>query len=183
MRNEIPRKWEQFLDDLDSQMDRKTSLVCIGGFVIAMRYDFDRETSDLDFISCIPDEENNELLAFGGEGSALHKKHGVYLQQVTIAQMTECYEDRLTEMFPGRFKYLRLYTLDVYDLALSKLTRNSEKDREDLLRMVDSEDFNLHEFEERYDKEFRVYVEDTRHRTTFQFWQNLIREYLDEKGG
>lgn len=183
MRNEIPRNWKQFLNDLDSELDRETSLVCIGGFVIAMCYDFDRETSDLDFISCIPNEENNELLLFAGEGSALHEKHGVYLQQVTIAQMTECYEDRLTEMFPGRFNNLRLYALEVYDLALSKLTRNSEKDREDLLRMVNSEEFNLHEFEERYDKEFRVYVEDTRHRTTFRFWLNLIREYLDENEG
>ena len=34
-----------------------------------------------------------------GEGSALHKKCGVYLQIVGVAQIPLNYEDRLTEMF------------------------------------------------------------------------------------
>jgi hypothetical protein len=35
--------------------------------------------------------------------------------------------------FPGAFRNLRLFALDPYDLALAKLRRNSQRDREDVL--------------------------------------------------
>jgi len=176
MSSEIPKRWYSFLTDLDDNLDRQTGLVCIGGFVIAMQYDLERETSDLDFITCIPEESGQNLRGIAGKGSQLHKKHKVYLDQVTVAQTTECYEDRLTEIFKAGFKHLRLFSLDPYDLALTKLERNSQKDREDVLRMAGSVEFDLEEFKERYETEFKVYVEDGRHASTFDFWIELIEE-------
>ena len=35
-------------------------------------------------------------------------------------------------MFPGAYRNLHLMALDPYDLALSKLERNSQKDRDDV---------------------------------------------------
>ena len=42
------------------------------------------------------------------------------------------YEERLVEMSPGEFRNLRLCAPDPYDLILSKLERNSSKDRDDV---------------------------------------------------
>ncbi len=38
--------------------------------------------------------------------------------------MPENYDERLTELYAGRFKNIRLFVPDAYDLVLSKLTRN-----------------------------------------------------------
>jgi hypothetical protein len=43
---------------------------------------------------------------------------------VTVATVPFLYEDRLTEIVREPFTHLRLFVLDPYDLALSKLTRN-----------------------------------------------------------
>jgi hypothetical protein len=45
----------------------------------------------------------------------------------SVATMLEDYESRLKEMFPGRFKKLKILAADRYDLVLSKLERNSPK--------------------------------------------------------
>ena len=42
------------------------------------------------------------------------------------------YEDRLKEILPGALRYLRLLALDPYDLALSKLERNIQRDGDDV---------------------------------------------------
>jgi hypothetical protein len=44
----------------------------------------------------------------------------------------EDYEERLTEMFPGAYEHLRSCARDPYDLALSKLERNIQRDRDDV---------------------------------------------------
>jgi len=177
MRNAIPEPWNQFLHDLDNSLNRELSLVCIGGFVLAMLHGLERPTSDLDFIECRPKSECKGLLDIAGEGRRLHEKHGVFLQYVSVAQLPDNYEDRLVAMFEGNFRYLRLYALGPYDLALSKFERNSEKDRDDLLRLASVADFDPQEFEGIYEEEFKLYVKDRLfHRTTFEFWLELINE-------
>jgi hypothetical protein len=44
-------------------------------------------------------------------GSALHRKYKIYLDHVGVAHVPEDYEDRLTEIFTGTFKHLRLFVL------------------------------------------------------------------------
>ncbi len=78
-----------------------------------------------------------DLNPLAGINSPLHRKHRVYLQLVTVLEaFPEDYEERLTEMFPGAFSNLRLFALDPYDLALTKLGRNSQRDREDVLHLA-----------------------------------------------
>jgi hypothetical protein len=82
-------------------------------------------------------------------------------------------------MFVGEFRYLRLYALDPYDLALTKLERSSstQHDLEDVLHLARTLPFDLGIFRQRYEEEFKVYVEDNpRHRSTFDFWIKIIRE-------
>lgn len=76
-----PEPWSSFLADIDGTLDHHVVLHCIGGFAIAMLYDLPRPTVDVDCLSVIPLEETAPLQSLAGEGSALHKKHGVYLQR------------------------------------------------------------------------------------------------------
>jgi len=64
------------------------------------------------------------------QGSRFHKKYKVYLDRVGVAKVPENYEERPTEIFPKVFKHLRVLALDPYHLALSKLERNIQRDRD-----------------------------------------------------
>src|SRR5712692_7102398 len=121
---EIPEPWRSFLKELDGHATSETRLDCMGGFVVTQLYGFSRETSDLDVLLVAPQEQRTPLLELGIQGGALHRKYKVYLDYVGVAKVPEEYEERLTEMFPGAHKRLRLCALDPYDLALSKLERN-----------------------------------------------------------
>lgn len=127
----IPEPWRSFLRELDQRATAETRLDCMGGFVVRMQYGFSRETSDLDVLVIAPREQQAALLELGARGGLLHKKYKVYLDYVGVAKLPQDYEERLVEMFPGVHKHLRLCALDPYDLALSKLERNIQRDRDE----------------------------------------------------
>ena len=104
----------------------------MGGFVATLLYGLPRATSDLDVLLIVPQEQRASLLELGARGSMLHRKYKVYLDYVGVAKVPENYEDRLTEIFPGAFRHLRICALDPSDLALSKLERNIQRDRGDV---------------------------------------------------
>ena len=78
------------------------------------------------------------------------KKYQVYLQVVGVATVPLNYEDRLKEMFPGSLKHLRLFALDPYDLALSKLERNTQRDRDDVKHLARIIPLALNVLQDRY---------------------------------
>jgi hypothetical protein len=176
-RSDIPEPWRSFLTDLDELAGRETHLECLGGFVLTQLYGLARQTADLDSLSVTPHDQIKPLLTAAQRGSALQKKHGVYLDLVTVATVPEDYESRLTEMFPGAFKYLRLYALDPYDLALAKLSRNIQRDRDDVKFLARAVPFDLAILKERYEKELRIYVPSPqREDLTLQLWIEAIEE-------
>jgi hypothetical protein len=62
-------------------------------------------------------------------------------------------------MFPNApWKRLKLFALDATDLALSKLERNAERDRDDFLRLARAGLLDLVAFKERYFEEVRPYM-------------------------
>lgn len=129
--------WRSFLHDLDTRLKAAVALRCLGGFVVTQQYGLGRGTSDIDFlsISAVSAEDNVEVL--GGLGSELYKKYRVYLQYVGIATPPCDYADRLQRMFPkAQWTRLQLFALEPVDLALSKLERNSDRDREDVLGLA-----------------------------------------------
>ena len=156
--SEIPQPWRDFLHDLDQQASETVSLHCLGGFAVTICYGLPRATADIDVASIIPPSEGNALVESGCYGSALHHKHKVYLQRVGIVTLPENYEDRLVELFPGAHKHLRLYALDPYDLALSKLERNIQRDRDDVRYLVNTVPLIREALEDRYRTELRVYI-------------------------
>ena len=66
---------------------------------------------------------------------------------------------RLTHMFPNApWTRLKLFALDATDLALSKLERNAEPDREDFLRLARAGLLDLAAFKGRYFEQVRPYL-------------------------
>ena len=111
------------------------------------------------------------------EGGQLHQKYKVYLDQVSVAQAPYEYESRLLEMFPGVFRHLRLMALDPYDLALTKLERNIERDRSDVRYLARTVPFDLNILRERYTTELRPYLANPiREDLTLQLWIDDIEE-------
>lgn len=129
---QIPEPWRSFLSQVDEHLREKVELHCFGGFVVTMLYGLARLTADVDVITIVPGSERQHLLGLAGKGSELHRNYGVYLDFVTIASIPEDYDRRLTEMFPGAFKHLRLLAFNPYDVALAKLERNIQRDRDDV---------------------------------------------------
>ncbi len=170
-----PEPWLSFLRDIDDFVANETHFHCLGGFVVTVIYGAKRSTSDLDSISTVRTEPG--LLARAGEGSPLHKKHKVYLDHATIAQLPENYEDRLTEIFPRTFERLRLFSLDPYDIALSKIERNIERDRDDVKHLALVVPLDLEILKQRYYDELRVYVRnEDREDLTLKLWIEMIEE-------
>lgn len=132
----IPEPWHSFLSDIDAILADDVELHCLGGFVITVLYDLARPTADVDVIAITPRSEIQSLLSVGGLGSDFHRKHKVYLQLVGVATVPDGYEERLTAIAPESFKHLRLFALDPYDLALSKLERNTQRDRDDVRHLA-----------------------------------------------
>ena len=114
-----------------------------------------RPTGDLDVLEIAPREAGRAMLELGMQGGPLHKKYKIYLDHVGVAHVPDEYEDRLTEIFPKVFKHLRLFALDPYDLALSKLERNIQRDRDDVKHMARTVPFDLEVLKDRYEKELR----------------------------
>ena len=127
-----PEPWDSFFKELDEAVDTTVRVDCIGGFVVTLLYGLERPTADIDVIELAPRAAAETMMELGIRGGPLHRKYGIYLDRVAVAAIPENYEDRLVEMFSGTYSNLRLMALDPYDLALSKLERNSQKDRDDV---------------------------------------------------
>jgi hypothetical protein len=158
-------------------MHEEVRLDCMGGFVVTMVYGFSRPTADLDVLEIAPTAAGRTLLELGMQGSSLHKKYKIYLDRVGVAKVPENYEDRLTEIFPGVFKHLRLLALNPYDLALSKLERNIQRDRDDVKHLAKIVPFDLEVLKERYQNELRWQLGNPeREDLTLRLWIETIEE-------
>lgn len=175
--NLLPEPWFSFLSELDRAVDVEVRLDCMGGFVVTMVYGFSRPTADLDVFEIAPSEAGAQIRALGMQGGPLHKKYKIYLDQVGVVHVPENYEDRLRGIFPNTFEHLRLCALDPYDLALSKLERNIQRDRDDVKHLATSLPFDLETLKERYTKELRWQLGNPdREDLTLRLWIEAIEE-------
>jgi Nucleotidyltransferase of unknown function (DUF6036) len=156
--SQIAEPWNSFLSDLDRGLSTRLVLHCLGGFAIDLTYGLSRQSAGIALCEVAPITTKTDLLALAGEGSALHNKHSVCLQVVKMASLPYYYEERLTEAFRGAFRQLQLLVLDPYDLALSKLRRNSDVDIEDVKSLGASVPLDLNVLRLRYYEEVRPYL-------------------------
>ena len=172
MSPDLPSPWREFLGELNALLDEPIELHCIGGFAVVMGYGLPRGTNDLDYRTLVPYNRLNDLQRLAGPGSALARKHKVYVQHTGVESMPENYDERLTELYAGRFKNIRLFVPDAYDLVLSKLTRNIERDRQDVEFLARTKHLDPAVLRERYEKELRPILigPPSRHDATLEFW-------------
>jgi hypothetical protein len=177
MRRDLPPEpWHSFFLDIEEAFDEPIALQCIGGFAIAMLYGLPRPTVDVDFLAVVPADEIGRLDALAGKGSALHRKHGVYAQHVGIVTVPENYEDRLIPIFPDAYRKVQLAGLEAHDMALSKLERNSGRDREDVKFLAHAAPLDLVLLEDRYRLELRPYLAAAeRQDLTMRLWVEMLR--------
>lgn len=148
--------------------------------MVTQLYGLQRATGDVDVLSTLPPPDQ-KLIETGRRGSELHKKYGIYLDVVTVASLPYNYEQRLKEMFPGIYPHLRLPALDPYDLALTKLSRNIERDREDVKYLARTIPFDLEVLQKRYQDELLPYMtgNPSEHDLTMELWIQMIQEERD----
>jgi len=173
---QIPEPWRSFLAEVDASLPAPLALHCFGGFVVTVRYGLARFTADVDVFLSAPGGAGR-LPSLAGKGSELHRKHGVYLDFVAIASVPEDYDQRLTELFPGAFNRLRLLAFDPYDIALAKLERNTQRDREDVKHLAHTIPFDPAVLQERYEKELRPLLGNpAREDLTLRLWLEMLAE-------
>ena len=173
----VPEPWRSFLRDLNAQLTAPMDLHCIGGFTVAMCYGLARPTGDIDVLDVVPGARLGELLDLAQEGGSLARKYRVHIQKVSVAHLPEDYVSRLGEMFPGAYSRLRLLAPDPYDLALSKLERNSDQDFEDVKHLARAASLDLERLRHRYESEQRALVlRPEREDLTLQLWIDAIAE-------
>lgn len=173
----IPEPWFSFLRGLDALASETVRMDCIGGFVVTVLHGLSRATADVDVLEIAPRSAADAFSKVAMLGGPLFQKYGVYLDRVTVAQPPYEYESRLQEMFPGTFRHLHLMALDPYDLALTKLERNIERDRNDVRYLARTVPFDLDLFRERYQSELRPYLGNPkREDMTLNLWIEAIEE-------
>jgi hypothetical protein len=170
----LPSPWIDFLTELDQMLEVSLELHCIGGFVLVYFYGLPRSTGDIDYYSAVPADVN--LSEMAGRGSKLHKKHKVALHKVAVTTLPENYASRLTEMLPGQFTNLRLFVPNPYDCILSKLDRNSTKDRDDAQYLFRTQRLDVRTLRHRYNTELRGLLmgPDNRHDKTLELWIEIF---------
>ena len=165
--------WRSFLRDLDAALKGSIELRCLGGFVVAQHYGIGRETADIDFLAAVAQSSEDDIETLAGLGSVLHRRYRVYVQRVGVATPPSGYADRVARMFPAAtWKRLKLFALDATDLALTKLERNAERDREDVLRLAQAGLLNPRDLKDRYVNELRPYLlgKQAWHDKTLELW-------------
>lgn len=180
---EIPRPWNEFLRDLDHAVSAPAEAVALGGFVMSVQYGMPRATGDIDLLFVSSDRVRDELLTAGGRGSPLHRKHRLYVDYVVLTVEPADCRNRAIEMFPDSLVSLRLLCLDPYDLALTKLDRNSPKDRSDFQYLAHAVPLDFSLLRDRFETDVASYVWEApanKLRQTLDLW---IGEAEEMRGG
>lgn len=75
-------------------------------------------------------------------------------------------------MFPGAWIHLQVFALEAHDLALSKLERNIERDRDDVQQLARAGHLKAEILRERYYTELRpnLVAHEEWHDLTLQLW-------------
>ena len=169
--------WRSFLRDVDAQLSGPTEIHCLGGFVVAEYYGLSRPTSDVDIIQVRGASNAADVLRIGGKSSALAKKHRVYIDIVTVADVPERYEERLIDVYAREFRNLRIRVFERHDLALAKLGRNQDYDREDVRRLAQGPGLDVTILQHRYRHEVRWQLGNPeREDLTLKLWIEMISE-------
>ena len=161
---------------LDQELTQDTELHCMGGFVLAEHYGLVRATGDVDVLESAGTDKAT-IARLAGRGSPLHKRHRVYIDIVTVADVPDDYDTRLETMDIEGLTRLRLKAFERHDLVLAKLCRNIDRDREDVVALARGPGLNIDVLRQRYQEELRPKLgRPEREDLTLRLWTEIIEE-------
>lgn len=167
----IPEPWLSFLRRIDEKLEVSVEIHCLGGFVLMVLWDLPRPTGDIDVVEVAPKGATPQLMEIGGEGSDLSREYGLQIHRVGIAEYPEDYVLRLIELTPTEFRRLRIRAFDATDVALAKLARNSQRDREDVAFLAKRGALSREELQSRFSRELRPHLGNpSRDALTLELW-------------
>jgi hypothetical protein len=179
----LPEPWRSFLRDLDTELVRPTELHCFGGFVVAQCYGLMRPTADIDIL----ESKGTDLITItklAGRTSPLHKRHGVYIDVVTVADVPDNYDERLTTALDASFEKLQFRIFERHDLVLAKIVRNNDKDRADVAAIAGGPGLDIDVLRARYIEELRPKLgRPEREDLTLELWIEIIKETRKRQQG
>lgn len=110
----------------------------LGRAAMVLTYQFPLATQDIDFVLMRDSDLESKAIELFGKGTALTKALGLYLDPVPqgLPPLPGGFRHRC-QLVPGDWKVLRLWMLEVHDLATTKLKSFRAKDREDLQLLCD----------------------------------------------
>ena len=179
----LPEPWRSFLRDLDTELVRPTELHCFGGFVVAQCYGLMRPTADIDIL----ESNGTDLITIAklaGRTSLLYKRHGVYIDVVTVADVPDNYDERLTTALDASFEKLQFRIFERHDLVLAKIVRNNDKDRADVAAIAGGPGLDIDVLRARYIEELRPKLgRPEREDLTLELWIEIIEETRKRRQG
>jgi hypothetical protein len=127
----------------------------LGRSALVIHYGFPLSTSDIDIVWMRDSDLEQKAIELLGEGSALAQTLGLYLDPVPqgLPPLPSGFRRRCVAL-PGNWKVLRLWILEVHDLAATKLRSFRPKDREDLQALCDRGLLNAAKLRESLDAAF-----------------------------
>jgi hypothetical protein len=172
----LGQPWRGFFDALDRELTQPCALHCFGGFVLTIVYGVTRPTIDVDVIDA-RGISVVEIARRAGKGSPLHERHHAYVDIVTVAEVPDAYETRLLDMRITGLARLRLLAFERHDLALAKLARNTDRDREDLVALACGPGLDVDVLRTRYREELRPKLgRPQREDLALNLWVEIIQE-------
>ncbi|MBL7542743.1 MAG: hypothetical protein JNL11_02955 [Bdellovibrionaceae bacterium] len=142
------KELKKLFKNIDAKLTSSIDVYIIGGASAILGYNVMKETNDIDIDGGI-DSEFNRL--FSAEAKKL--KLDLYLSSKGVFSPPENYRERMRKKtFPK--KKLRVWYLDQYDLAISKIDRGIEKDLEDLKRVHAKSPFEVNTLVEIFNNEY-----------------------------
>jgi hypothetical protein len=133
-----------FLERLDAELlpfakeGERFNMFLLGRSALVLCYQFSFSTKDIDIVWMNDSELERRAIELLGKGTALAKTLGLYLDPVPqgLPPLPHSFRSRCVEL-PGAWKALRLWKLEVHDLAVTKLKSFRPQDREDLQLLCD----------------------------------------------
>jgi hypothetical protein len=170
-----------FFEDLDGRWGPPTGakipLRIIGSSALMLQTGYERGTKDSDVLetAAITVAVKARLLALGGEGTDLHRRHRLYVEVVgngiPFLPQLALYHPQ-TEL-NARLRNFDLEVLDVVDVVVSKLKRFHADDRGDIEAMVDLELVPHARLVTRFREAVDIFLGDARAENLPRYWRNL----------
>jgi len=136
-----------FLRAVDDLLEQPAQIVVIGGGALALGYDVDVGTQDIDTyksdLALINDAAQRARAATGLK---------IPISAVTVADFPWNFRDRLTRALPD-LRRLDVQVLEKHDLALSKVIRGDDHDFQQLLSLHETVGLHFGTLLERYIEE------------------------------